>query len=279
MRLRTSLTLSSTLYYGLLTLLALTYLVPVAWVVSTSLRTNANLLRADQWIPDPITFEHYTSGLQDALPDLARYTFNTLRIAGLSTLGLLLSCSLAGYALARWRFPLRKVWFYGLLATMMVPGHVTLIPTYVLFRKLGWLNTPNPLIIPFFFGSPFATFFFRQFFLSFPRELEDAATLDGAGALRTFRSIVVPVSKPAFVALGVLHFTGMWNGFFLPIIYLQRKEQWVLTQAIRSLLGRYDSPWGEIMAGVVLMTVPIVILYILVQRHFVQGITFGGIHG
>ena len=271
--------LSSTFFYGALTLLALAYLVPVAWVISTSLRTNANLLRADQWLPNPLTLEHYTSGLQAALPDLARYTFNTLRIAGLSTLGLLLSCSLAGYALARWRFPLRNFWFYGLLATMMVPGHVTLIPTYVLFRKLGWLNTPNPLIVPFFFGSPFATFFFRQFFLGFPRELEDAATLDGAGAWRTFRSIVVPVSKPAFVALGVLHFTGMWNGFFLPVIYLQRKEQWVLTQAIRSLLGRYDSPWGEIMAAVVLMTVPIVLLYILVQRYFVQGITFGGIHG
>lgn len=270
---------TSAFYYGLLGLLVVAYLVPVTWVISTSLRTNANLLRPDQWLPNPLTFEHYTTGLLDALPNLARYTFNTLRIAGLSTLGMLLSCSLAGYALARWRFPLRNVWFYGLLATMMVPGHVTLIPTYVLFRKLGWLNTPNPLIIPAFFGSPFATFFFRQFFLAFPRELEDAATMDGAGALRTFRSIVLPVSKPAFIALGVLHFTGMWNGFFLPIIYLQRKEQWVLTQAIRSLLGRYDSPWGEIMAGVVLMTLPIVVMYVLVQRYFVQGITFSGIRG
>ena len=267
------------MYYGLLALLAVAYLVPVTWVVSTSLRTDANLLRPDQWIPNPITLRHYTSGLYEALPDLARYTFNTLRISILSTLGMLISCSLAGYALARWRFPLRNLWFYGLLATMMVPGHVTLIPTYVLFRKLGWLNTPNPLIIPAFFGSPFATFFFRQFFLSFPRELEDAATLDGAGALRTFIGIVVPVSKPAFIALGVLHFTGMWNGFFLPIIYLQRKDQWVLTQGIRSLLGRYDSPWGEIMAGVVLMSLPIIVLYLLVQRYFVQGITFSGIRG
>ena len=171
--------LRSTLYYGLLALLALAYLVPVTCVVSTALRTDANLLRPDQWIPNPITFQRYTSGLYEALPNLARYTFNTLRISILSTVCMLLSCSLAGYALARWRFPLRNLWFYGLLATMTVPGHVTLIPTYVLFRKLG----------------------------------------------------------------------------------------------------RYDSPWGEIMAGVVLITGPIILLYMLVQRCFVQGITFSGIRG
>ena len=194
MRIKTH--LSSTFYYGLLVFLALAYLVPVAWVISTSLRTNANLLRPDQWIPNPLTFEHYTSGILEALPNLARYTFNTIRISGLSTLGMLMSCSLAGYALARWRFPLRNVWFYGLLATMMVPGHVTLIPTYVMFRKLGWLNTPNPLIIPAFFGSPFATFFFRQFFLAFPRELEDASTLDGAGACAPSGALSYPCPNP-----------------------------------------------------------------------------------
>jgi multiple sugar transport system permease protein len=276
---RTKVVFSRTAFYTIITLLVLVYLVPVSWPVSMSLRTNQNLLRAGQWIPDPITFEHYSPGLMDALPELPRYFFNTFRIAFLSTIGSLLSCSLAGYALARWHFPLKNVWFMLLLATMMVPGHVTLIPLYVMFRKLHWLNTPYPLIVPAFFGNAYGTFFFRQFFLNLPREVEEAAKIDGAGAFRIYWNIVVPLTKPAFIALGVLNFTASWNGFFAPIIYLQRPQQWVLTQAVRSMMGRYDSPWGEIMAAVVLMTLPIILLYIFVQRYFEQGITLTGTKG
>ena len=273
-------TLRSALYYGLLGILAVAYLVPVTWVVSTSLRTEANLLRPDQWIPNPVTLEHYTSGLYEALPNLGRYTFNTLRISILSTVGMLLSCSLAGYALARWRFPLRNLWFFR--AAGDDDGAGTCDPD------------PDLCSIPQ------------------TRLAEHAESLDHSGFLRQpLRHLLLPAILPEFsaraggrgdagrrgraahicrhcrsgVEAGICRlgraafYRQSWNGFFLPIIYLTRKDQWVLTQAIRSMLGRYDSPWGEIMAGVVLMTLPIIALYMLVQRYFVQGITFTGIRG
>lgn len=265
-------------YYVLLAITAALFLVPLSWLVSTSLRTDVNLFSADQWIPRPATLSHYRT-LFEYLPDFWRYVFNTFRIAALATIGQLISCSLAGYALARLRFPGRTALLFVLLATLMVPAQVTLIPVYVLFRELSWINTPQAIIVPAFFGNAFATFFFRQFFLTIPRELEEAALLDGASRLRIFWNIIVPVSKPAFMALGPLTFVAQWNGFFIPRIFLQTPDQWVLTQALNSLIGDYNSRWGEIMAGVVLMSLPMVILYIFVQRYLVEGITFTGIKG
>lgn len=271
--------ISQVIFYIFTTILAGIYLIPVAWIISTSLRTSVNLFNPEQWIPSPLTFDHYTSGLAKFLPDLPLYVFNTVRIAGLSTFGLLLSCSLAGYALARFNFPGRNLWLIILLATLMIPGQVTMIPIYVFFRGLGWINTPQALIVPAFFGNAVATFFFRQYFLTIPRELEEAAYVDGANRVQTFWKIIVPVAKPAFISIGVLTLVGQWNGFFMPSIFLQTPDQWVLTQALRSLIGRYDSQWGEIMALIVLMSLPMVLLYLLVQRFFVEGITAGSLKG
>lgn len=262
----------------LLLALAVVYLIPLLWVISTSLKTDANLFNANQVLPDPITFAHYQK-LFDALPDLWRYVWNTLRIAALATVGQLLSCSMAGYALARLRFPGRILILILLLGTLMVPGQVTIIPIYVLFRELHWINTPWALIVPAFFGNAFATFFFRQFFLNVPREVEEAAILDGANRFRVYWNIAVPLAKPAFLALGALTFVGQWNGFFAPTIFLQTPDQWVLTQALNSLLGRYLSQWGEVMAGVVLMSLPMIVLYAFIQRYLIEGVTFNGVKG
>lgn len=266
----------SLIYYALMGCVAFIYLVPLIWVLSTSFRTSANMFRADQWIPNPLTFEHYTD-LVKYLPDLGRYVFNTLLIATLSTVGQLVSCSLAGYALARFYFRGRTIILFALLATLMVPGQVTLIPLFVLYRNLGWINTPLALIVPTFFGNAFATFFFRQYFMNIPKELEEAAALDGAGTLRTFWSVIVPVARPAFVALGTITFVSAWNGFFLPSIFLQTQQNWMLSQALRFLLGRTQSDWGAIMAGVVISSLPMVVVYALAQRYFVEGISFTGL--
>lgn len=270
--------LSSSLYYVFVFILAAVYLVPLLWVVSTSLRTDANLFSPGQFIPHPITFQHYRT-LFNFLPGFWRYVFNTVRIAGLATIGQLLSCSMAGYALARLRFPGRSLILIILLGTLMVPAQVTIIPIYVLFRNLHAINTPWPIVVPAFFGNAFATFFFRQFFMSIPREVEEAALLDGAGWGRIYWSIVIPMSKPAFLALGALTFVAQWNGFFVPTIFLQTPNQWVLTQALNSLLGRYVSQWGEIMAGVILMSLPMIVLYAFAQRYLIEGISFTGIKG
>lgn len=255
---------------------ALVYMIPLIWVLSTSFRTSANMFNADQWIPHPFTFDHYTA-LFKYLPDLPRYVFNTALIATLSTVGQLVSCSLAGYALARFHFRGRTILLFALLATLMVPGQVTLIPLFVLYRKLSWINTPLALIVPTFFGNAFATFFFRQYFMNIPKELEEAAALDGAGPLRTFWSVIVPVARPAFVALGTITFVSAWNGFFLPSVFLQTQQNWILSQALRFLLGRTQSDWGAIMAGVVLSSLPMVVVYAFAQRYFVEGISFTGL--
>ena len=264
------------LYHAVMIVLTFAFVFPALWAVSMSLRTDENMFAADQLIPHPITFEHYAR-LFEALPELWRYFLNTLVIAVLGTAGTLLSSSLAGFALARIRFPGRGALLIAMLLTLMVPVHATLIPQYVIFRELGWLNTPLPIIVPLLFGTPFATFFFRQYFLTLPTELEDAAAIDGAGPWRTFFRIFVPLSGPAYLAIGLLTFVSLWNSYFLNTIYLAKQDSWVLTQALQSLIGRYQAEYGAIMAGVTLVSLPILIAYLIFQRRIVHGISMTGL--
>jgi multiple sugar transport system permease protein len=268
--------LETVLYHAVMIVVTFAFVFPALLAVSMSLRTNENMFSPDQLIPHPITFEHYAR-LFEALPELWRYFLNTVVIATLGTAGTLLSSSLAGFALARFRFPGRNALLIAMLATLMVPVHATLIPQYVIFRELDWLNTPLPIIVPMLFGTPFATFFFRQYFLTLPVELEDAAAIDGAGPWRTFFRIFVPLSGPAYLALGLLTFVSLWNSYFLNTIYLARQDSWVLTQALQSLIGRYQAEYGAIMAGVTLVSLPILIAYLIFQRRIVQGISMTGL--
>ena len=251
-------------------------MVPLVWIVSTSFRTGANLFDPSQWIPHPATTQHYER-LFELLPGLGRYAFNTLRIAGLATAGTLLTSSMAGYALARLRFLGRTGLFVLIVATLMIPAQVTLIPTFVIVRHLGWINTPWAIIVPAALGSAYNTFFFRQFFLAIPRELEEAAFIDGAGYYRVYWSIILPLARPAFWTLGLLTFVAHWNGFFAPAVFLQTQDQWVLTQALRSLLGTSNQRWGEIMAGIALMSLPMFVVFIFLQRYIVQGVAVGSL--
>lgn len=262
----------------LLIVSAVIYLVPLTFVVSSSFRTDANMYDPTQWIPNPFTLEHY-SNLFETLPLLPRYLWNTVFIAGLSTAGTVLSSALAGYGLARFRFPGNRLILAGLLLTLMVPPQVTLVPLYIAFRTVNLVNTPWPIILPVFFGTPFVTFFFRQYFLSLPRDFDEAARVDGASWWQVFWKIVVPLSRPAFITMAVLTLIQQWNGYFWPSVFLKSKEQWVLSQAMVSLSGQYASRQGEIMAGIILMSLPMVLLFIFAQRYIVQGITSGGVKG
>jgi multiple sugar transport system permease protein len=268
--------LASTAYHVLLIAITFAYVFPALWAVSMSLRTDENMFKADQLIPNPITFEHYAN-LFATMPELWRYFGNTLVIAVLGTAGTLLSSSLAGYALARFRFPGRGPLLLTLLLTLMVPVQATLIPQYVVFRELGWMDSPYPIIVPMLFGTAFASFFFRQFFLSLPRELEGAAAVDGAGPWRTFFSVIAPLAGPAYLAMGLLTFVGLWNSFYVNSIYLTSQENWVLTQALQSLVGRYSTQYGEIMAGVTIVSLPVIVAYVIFQRWIVRGIAMTGL--
>lgn len=266
----------SALYHAVMILIVLSYVFPVVWAASMSLRVNEHMFDVDQLIPHPITFEHYTN-LFTILPDFWRYFGNTAVIVITGTAGTLFSSALAGYALARFRFPGRGVLLAVLLLTLMVPGQVTLIPQYVVFRDLGWINTPLPIIVPLLFGTAIASFFFRQFYLTLPRELEDAASVDGAGAFRTYFQVILPLSGPAFLAVGLLTFVQLWNSFYVNSIYLSSQESWVVTQALQSLVGRYNSQYGEIMAGVTVVSLPVIILYLIFQRWIIRGIATSGL--
>ena len=268
--------LKSAGYHVFMIALVFAYVFPALWAVSMSLRTDANMFAPDQLIPHPITFEHYEN-LFTGLPDLGRYFANTIVIAVLGTAGTLLSSSLAGYALARFRFPGRGALLATLLLTLLVPVQATLIPQYVVFRTLGWTDSFLPIVVPMLFGTAFASFFFRQYFLTLPAELESAASVDGAGPWRTFFSIIVPLSGPAYLAMGLLTFVQLWNSFYVNSIYLTSQENWVLTQALQSLVSRYGSAYGEIMAGVTLVSLPMVIAYFIFQRWIVRGIATTGL--
>ncbi len=263
-------------YHAFMIVVVAAYIFPVAWAFSMSFRTDAHMFDADQLIPHPLTFVHYAN-LFALLPDFGRYFANTLVIAVIGTAGTLFSSSLAGYAMARFRFPGRGILLITLLLTLMVPAQATLVPQYVWFRDLGWINTPLPIIVPLLFGSAFASFFFRQFFLTLPRELEDAASIDGAGPWTTFFRIIMPLAGPAYLALGLLTFVGLWNSFFINSIYLSSQDSWVLTQALQSLVGQYNSQYGEIMAGVTLVSLPVVIGYLVFQRWIIRGIAMSGL--
>lgn len=265
----------SAAYYFFVLILAALYLVPVFWIISVSLRLPVNTFNADQWIPHPVTFFGYFEGMQKYVPDLLKYIWNTARIAILCTIGQVASCTLAGYALARFNFPGRNILLFLLLATLMVPAQTTLVPLFVMFRMVGLANTPWPIIIPAFAGNAVGTFMFRQFFLGIPKDIEEAATVDGAGPYRTFWSIILPLAKPVIASWTVISFSFSWNGFFLATFYLQSQDQWVLTQVLRALIyGRTDTQWTIIMALVVIMSLPVVVLYAFTQRYFQQGLAF-----
>lgn len=263
-------------YHAIMVIVVVAYIFPVVWALSMSFRTDAHMFDVDQLIPHPFSFEHYAN-LFAILPDMGRYFLNTVVIAVTGTAGALLSSSLAGYALARFQFPGSGILLIVLLLTLMVPAQATLIPQYVLFRDLGWINTPLPVIVPLLFGSALASFFFRQYFLTLPPELEQAAAIDGAGPWKTFFRIIVPISGPAYLAMGLLTFVGLWNSFFVNAVYLTSQDSWVLTQALQSLVGRYNSQYGEIMAGVTLVSLPIVIAYLIFQRWIIRGIAMSGL--
>ena len=257
---------------------AVVYTIPLTFILSSSLRTDENMYDPGQWLPLPATIDHYIA-LWQSDPLLPRYLFNTMFIAVLSTCGTLVSSSLAGYGLARFKFRGSRAMVGVLLLTLMVPPQVTLVPLYSAFRVLNLVDTPWPLILPALFGTPFVTFFFRQYFLGLSPEFDEAARVDGATWWQVFWRIVAPLSKPAFVTMGLLTLIAQWNGYFWPSVYLQSKEQWVLSQAIVALSGQYVNHQGEIMAGIILMSLPMILLFVVAQRYVVEGITATGVKG
>ena len=258
---------------------ALLMLVPFAWMLSTSLKPGDALLAIPpRVLPERATLEGYREVLTRFPMGLV--FLNSALVALATTLGQLVLCSMSGYAFARFEFRGRDTLFYVYLATLMVPFAVTVTPLFIIVKELGWTNSYAGLIVPPMF-SAFGTFLMRQFFLDIPKELEEAATLDGASTLGTFLRVIVPISGPAFATLGIFSFMASWNNFLWPLLIVSDPDRMTLPLALATLQGLYpgQTEWNLIMAGAVISVVPMVLVFLLAQRWVIEGVTASGLKG
>ncbi len=256
---------------------ALLFLIPLLWMLSSSLKPNYQIFETPpRWIPNPPRWENYSEALT-ILP-FGRYFINTSIIALLMIVGHLLSCTLIAYAFARLRAPGREALFVLLLATLMLPYPVTMVPLYVLFNRLGWINTFLPLVAPAFFGGAFYIFLLRQFFRGVPADFEDAARIDGANLVQILWRIMLPLALPALVTVAIFTFQYAWNDFLAPLIYLQRPEMYTLTLGLQFFRTTYTTNWAYLMAASLVTVLPVILLFFVAQKAFVEGIAVGGVN-
>ncbi len=257
-------------------------LVPFAWMISTSLKTEGSLfVYPPEWIPNPIRWRNYSEAWQ-VLP-FGRFLFNTIFMTVLAMVAELFSVSIVAYGFARFRFPLRNTLFILLLSTMMLPNILTLVPTFVMWRELHRIDTFTPMTVGAWFAwGPSYIFLLRQFFLTVPREIEEAAIVDGANTFQVYRQIMLPLVKPALLAIGVLSFQGNWNNFQGPLIYLSTLEKYPMVLGLEffnETLSQEAPKWHYMMAMSTMMATPILVLFFLAQRYFIEGLTVGGVKG
>lgn len=262
--------------YAALVLAGAATILPFVWMLLGSFKTQGELLRRPvTWWPQDPTLDNYVRWFTELHID--RFFMNSLLVAGFTVLGNLLFCSMVGYALAKMDFAGKRVLFLGIMVTLMVPGVVTFVPLFVMVSKLGLVNTYPALILPFLV-SPLGVFLMRQFMMGIPESLIEAARIDGAGELRTFTRIVMPLCGPPLATLGILTFLGSWNNFLWPLVAAQSEEKYTLPVALSLYsTGQNATDYGLLLAGAVLVIAPIVALFIALQRFFIQGVAATGI--
>jgi ABC-type glycerol-3-phosphate transport system permease component len=247
-------------------------------MISSSLKPNYQVLEVPpRWLPDPIQWSNYVEAL--TYVPFGRFAINTFVIAALTIVGHVLSCTVVAYGFARLRAPGKEALFVVLLATMMLPYPVTMIPIYVGFKAVGWINTFLPLIVPAFFGNPFYIFLLRQFFLTIPPDLEEAARIDGANTLQTIWHVILPVVRPAIATVAIFTFQEAWRDFLPPLIYLHDQSKYTVSLGLSFFRSNYDIRWNYLMAASLVTMLPVVIVFFLAQRSFIEGITLTGIKG
>lgn len=267
------------LIYALLLILGTAILLPFLWTLSSSLKPfGAPIKFPPQFIPDRFAWENYPK-VFDMIPFMTFFK-NSVFVSSMAVLGELLSASLVAYSFARLRFPGRNVLFMIVLATMMVPYPVTMVPTFIIFKLLGWVGTYLPLVLPPFFGPAFSIFMLRQFFMTINMELDEAAKVDGANELMIYWQIILPLAKPALATIAIFSFMGNWNDFMGPLIYLNKSEMYTLALGVNYLRSfRGGGDLSVQMAASVMFMLPCIILYFIAQRNIVQGIVTTGLKG
>ena len=264
--------------------LALGFGGPFLWAVLTSLKTPREIfIFPPTLLPESFQWHNYVDIWTQQVP-FALFYRNSIIITVSTMVGQMVSASLVAYGFSRFQFPGRNALFLLVLSTLMLPAQVTVIPQFILFRVLGWLDSYKPLIVPAYFGGgPFAIFLFRQFFLTIPKEFDEAAKIDGASSLTVFFRILVPMSKPVFITMAIFSFLGSWNAFFYPLIYLNTTEKLTLQLGLQ-YFRRVADAGGQatehlLMAAAMVMTIPSLLLFVFLQRYFVRGVVMSGIKG
>lgn len=264
--------------YLLLIIASIAFLIPFAWLISSALKPNDEVFALPQvWIPHPIEWGNFAKALT-SLP-FGRFALNTLFYGVTVTVGNVISSAVVAYGFARFRFPGRNVLFIIMLATMMIPSQILLVPQFIMYHLLGWTGTYLPLTVPSFFGSAFYIFLIRQFFMGIPKEYRDAAYIDGAGEWRIFSQIYLPLSKSALTAVAVFAFQGAWNDFMGPLIYLNNDSMFTLQLGLTEFQGIFTSNWNYIMAASAVVMLPMLLIFFFGQRYFIQGIVTTGTKG
>jgi len=271
---------SASVGYAVCLIVAATTVFPFIWMLSTSFKVPTEAITLPpQWVPSPFIVDNYTGLFTNALLPFPLFFFNSLKITSLVVVGRLIVCSLGAYGFARLTFPGRDLAFAMLLGSLMVPEVVQVLPLYVAYAKIGWIDTHWPLIIPPIVANTFGTFLLRQFFMTIPKDLEEAAVLDGANHFQIYWKIMLPLAKPALATLAIFTFMGTWNDFFNPLIYLNSTQNFTLTLGLAFFQGQSATDYTRLMAGVMVSVIPILLVYSMAQKYFTQGVVMSGIKG
>lgn len=264
--------------YILLVLCSLVFAAPFFWLVTSAVKKPEQLMAYPiHWIPSPVMWSNFSEGW--AFRPFSLYLRNTLYVALLSTLGSVVSSSLVAYGITRIDWPGRKALFILLIGTMMLPGQVVMVPLFAMFVKLGWVDTFKPLWVPTFFAGAFYVYLLRGFFLAIPKDLSEAATIDGASEWAIYWRVIMPLARPALATVGLFAFIGAWNDFVGPLIYIVNESNYTLALGLSMFRGQYGTYWHYLLAVSTVVTLPIVVLFFFTQRTFIQGITMTGLKG
>lgn len=264
-------------FFAFLTVITIIWVVPILWTISTSLKSQEQILTLPPiWIPSPITWKNYLEALKQA--PLVKWILNSGIISSATAGLVVIVCPLAGYALARLHFPGRNIMFLVIISTLMIPEQITIIPLYLFFKNLGILNTPIAVILPRI-ALALGVFLTKQFYEGIPEELEDAAKIDGCGHLKTFTHIIIPMSKPIIATLAIITFIGAWNAFLWPLIVLYSPSTYTTTVGIATLQSSYSREYGMMMAAAVIISIPVLIAFVLLQKYIIEGIMRSGVKG
>ena len=266
------------IFLAVLLTISVLFILPFFWMLMTSLKAPVELMKwPPGWFPETFRWQNYEEAV--TFIPFFRYVGNTMVITLGSIIGVLISCPMVAYGFSHIDWPGRDVLFVVMLMTIMIPFPVTMLPLYVLFARIGWINTYLPLVLPLFFGVPFYIFLLRQFFMTIPGELTDAARIDGASEPRIYWQLILPLTKPALATVVLFQFLSSWSDFLGPLLYLRDNDMFTIAVGLQMFHSEHDTEFHLLMAASTILTVPIIVIFYLVQRTFIQGITLTGLQG